>query len=215
MNNLVGKRIKEKRKENNLTQKELAALVNVSPQVISNWERGYTPEIGNEDLLSLSKALKTPADYLLGNSNHSDMPSNSYSVGEMYRVPVIGQIPAGSPCMIFESVEEYEDIPRSWLNGHPEEYFVLDVKGDSMEGARIFDGDRALMHKQPSFENGQICDVGLINDPTEHYATLKYVYQIDSEYVELVPDNPKYARLKVKRIDICIYGILKYSFRRH
>lgn len=138
-----------------------------------------------------------------------------YKAGEMYRVPVVGKIPAGAPCRAFENIEDYEAIPREWLNGHPEEYFVLNVEGDSMEGARIFDGDRALLRKTPDFENGQICAVGIINDPTEHYATLKHVHSIDATYVELIPDNPKYPRIKIERKNICIYGILKKIIRNY
>lgn len=64
--NIVAERIRYTRKEKHMTQKELATAVNVSPQVISNWERGYTPEIGDTDLLNLSLALNVSTDYLLG-----------------------------------------------------------------------------------------------------------------------------------------------------
>ena len=68
--NIVSNRIRSQRKEKNMTQKDLATAVNVSPQVVSNWERGYTPEIGNDDLLSLSIALGVTTDYLLGIVDH-------------------------------------------------------------------------------------------------------------------------------------------------
>lgn len=68
--NIVADRIRAKRKEKHMTQKELAAAINVSPQVISNWERGYTPEIGNADLLNLAIALRVTTDYLLGIVEH-------------------------------------------------------------------------------------------------------------------------------------------------
>lgn len=63
----IGKRIKQSRKEKNLTQTELAKLVNVSSQVISNWEREYTSP-NNDDIARLSKALEVSADYLIGNT---------------------------------------------------------------------------------------------------------------------------------------------------
>jgi transcriptional regulator with XRE-family HTH domain len=69
----IGVRIKEKRKQNNFTQKKLADLVSVSPQVISNWERGYTDPDHN-DVKRLADALDVSADYLLGKS---DAPSPS------------------------------------------------------------------------------------------------------------------------------------------
>ncbi|MBU3569225.1 helix-turn-helix transcriptional regulator [Priestia aryabhattai] len=69
----IGVRIKERRKQNNFTQKKLADLVSVSPQVISNWERGYTDPDHN-DVKRLADALDVSADYLLGKS---DTPSPS------------------------------------------------------------------------------------------------------------------------------------------
>lgn len=70
----IGKRIKKLRQEKGFTQKELGDLVNVSPQVISNWERGYTPGIDHDDVLKLADALGTSTDYLLG---RTDNPSST------------------------------------------------------------------------------------------------------------------------------------------
>lgn len=60
----VGQRIRKLRKENNWTQPQLASRVNVSPQVISNWERGYTrPDA--DDVARLAKVFNVKADYIL------------------------------------------------------------------------------------------------------------------------------------------------------
>ena len=61
-------RIKKQRQKLRYTQRELADKVNVSPQVISNWERGYT-EPSAEDINKLSEILQTSTDYLLGRTN--------------------------------------------------------------------------------------------------------------------------------------------------
>lgn len=61
----VGERIKEQRKLIRYTQKMLADKVSVSPQVISNWERGYT-EPSADDISRLSEVLPCSSDYLLG-----------------------------------------------------------------------------------------------------------------------------------------------------
>ncbi|SES03284.1 helix-turn-helix domain-containing protein [Salipaludibacillus aurantiacus] len=64
----IGEKIKERRKFKRWKQVELANRVNVSPQVISNWERGYThPD--HTDVSKLSDALECSADYLLGRSD--------------------------------------------------------------------------------------------------------------------------------------------------
>lgn len=65
MSEVIGFRIREQRKKMNLTQKQLADKVSVSPQVVSNWERGYT-EPSADDISRLSEVLDCPGDYLLG-----------------------------------------------------------------------------------------------------------------------------------------------------
>lgn len=66
-NNLVdiGKRIKEQRKKNKLTQEELAAQLLVSREKVNYWETG-SRDIKTGDLVALAKALNTTSDYLLG-----------------------------------------------------------------------------------------------------------------------------------------------------
>ena len=65
MNNLISKRIKELRKENGLSQIELAHLCQVKQSCVSKWERGATlPDI--EMVITLTKILHTSSDYLLG-----------------------------------------------------------------------------------------------------------------------------------------------------
>lgn len=61
----IGSRIKSKRNEMRLKQTELAKLVNVSSQVISNWERGYT-DPNHDDVARLADALGCSTDYLHG-----------------------------------------------------------------------------------------------------------------------------------------------------
>ncbi|QPA60650.1 helix-turn-helix domain-containing protein [Lysinibacillus sphaericus] len=67
MSDIIGSRIKEQRKNKHYTQLQLAKKISVSPQVISNWERGYT-EPSAEDIARLSEVLSCPSDYLLGKS---------------------------------------------------------------------------------------------------------------------------------------------------
>lgn len=237
-----GKYLKKLRVKRNLTTRQLEIQSGVSNSYISQIENGKRGIPKPNILKKLFPILRVPyeelmkaAGYLKQNETivklidgEMIVTDNQYKflkgvsniVGEisdreMYRVPIIGQIPAGVPCLAEVDIQGYEDIPRSWLNGHPENFFVLMVKGDSMEGARIFDGDSALIYKQPTFENGQICAVAILDDMNEQYATLKRVYDLDSQYVELVPENPKYSRRKVERKNIKIYGILRKIIRNY
>lgn len=76
----IGLRIRTKRKKNRFTQIELAKLVSVSSQVISNWERGYS-DLSSEDVARLADALNCSTEYLLGKTiqekdKHSDSINN-------------------------------------------------------------------------------------------------------------------------------------------
>lgn len=64
----VGSRIKKLRNEIRLTQKQVADKVNVSSQVVSNWERGYT-DPSHDDIRALSEVLNCSSDYLLGKTD--------------------------------------------------------------------------------------------------------------------------------------------------
>ena len=65
MINKFAERLKEIRKENNISQIELAELCNVQQSCVSKWERGITlPDA--EMIVVLCKVLRVSADYLLG-----------------------------------------------------------------------------------------------------------------------------------------------------
>lgn len=61
----ISERIKFYRKENGFTQKELGARINKSAQVISNWERGYTVSINQDDILNLANVFGVPVEKLV------------------------------------------------------------------------------------------------------------------------------------------------------
>ena len=208
--------IKTERLKKGLTQEELSKIVGVTQQAVAKWESGRTmPDTAL--FPTLAALFDIPLNRLFGVAETGKLPAiplNADDRPAFYRVPVIGRIPAGSPALALESFESYEDIPSSWLKNQPEEFFILNVAGDSMEGARIFDGDKALIRRQSCFNNGQICAVGITGDE-EEYATLKYVYELDEQFVELVPDNPKYRRKKVPRPRVRIYGVLTMTYRQH
>lgn len=75
VNGSIGSRIKKFRKQQRLTQKQLAVLVDVSPQVISNWERDYSSPSSN-DIAKLSNALGCSSDSILNGSDLSDILEN-------------------------------------------------------------------------------------------------------------------------------------------
>ena len=96
------------------------------------------------------------------------------------RIPVVGVVTAGVPILATENTEGY--IPWDGESG----CFVLRVRGDSMIGAGILDGDKVVVRPQPDAENGQIV-VALLDDS----ATVKRLKKTGRD-VWLMPENPSY-----------------------
>ena len=96
------------------------------------------------------------------------------------RIPVVGVVTAGVPILATENFEGY--IPWDGESG----CFVLRVRGDSMIGAGILDGDKVVVRPQPDAENGQIV-VALLDDS----ATVKRLKKTGRD-VWLMPENPSY-----------------------
>ena len=94
------------------------------------------------------------------------------------RIPVVGVVTAGVPILATENIEGY--IPWDGESG----CFVLRVRGDSMIGAGILDGDKVVVRPQPDAENGQIV-VALLDDS----ATVKRLKKTGRD-VWLMPENP-------------------------
>ena len=105
--------------------------------------------------------------------------TTSFSGGS---VPILGRVTAGQPILAYE--EDCGRLPYKTRN--PGEDFALLVRGDSMIGAGILDGDYVVVHKQPTANNGEIV-VALIEDE----ATVKRLSRKNGE-VWLLPENPDY-----------------------
>lgn len=89
----TGVRIKELRKKKGWKQAELGKRVNVSSQVISNWEREYTA-ISHGDIIRLAEALETSTDYLLMKTDNPDGKSED---DEIQKSIIIDKIKAEFP----------------------------------------------------------------------------------------------------------------------
>jgi repressor LexA len=102
------------------------------------------------------------------------------------RLPMLGNIACGEPIYAEEEHESYVAADSS-LDAD----FCLRAQGDSMTGARIYDGDIVFIRSQDAVDNGEIAAV-IINDE----ATLKRVYYYpEEEKLILSPENPRYAPL--------------------
>ncbi len=112
-------------------------------------------------------------------------------------VPVLGKVPAGKPLLSEENIEGILSIPDDMGSG---KLFALQVKGDSMIGAGILDGDKVIVKQQGTAENGEIV-CAMINGE----ATLKRFFKKDG-VITLKAENDKYAPITVSEGEFRIAG---------
>ena len=99
------------------------------------------------------------------------------------RIPLVGDVAAGSPILAQENIEEYLTFDTGGRTG---EHFALRVRGESMLYAGILPGDLVVVHRQENFRNGDIV-VALFEDE----ATVK-TYHMERGHLWLLPENPAY-----------------------
>ncbi len=110
---------------------------------------------------------------------------NSSDASLPVSIPVMGRIAAGTPIEAIQNHSHTITVPPEMLGAG--EHFALEVRGDSMIDAGIFDGDTVLIHKQPTASNGEIV-VALVDDEE---ATLKRLRRKGNS-VALEAANPAY-----------------------
>ena len=122
-------------------------------------------------------------------------------------VPLVGRIAAGHP---IEAIETPEDlaVPAALLG--PGEHFALQVVGDSMIEAGIFDGDYALIRKAEEARDGEIV-VALIDNQE---ATLKY-FRKEKGMIRLDPANSLHEPQLYLPSRVRIQGRLAGLLRRY
>ncbi len=120
--------------------------------------------------------------------------------GSIY-LPLLGRVPAGPLNYAAEEVEEWVPVPPGL--GGPGAAFMLRVKGDSMTGDHIQDGDLLVVNPATSPREGDIV-VAVVDGE----ATVKHLHLPGREggEVELRPSNPDYDPIRVRAEDVHIVG---------
>ena len=119
-----------------------------------------------------------------------------HAMGELLQIPVVGRIMAGSPLPLPSSdfsyfdAESMVDVASSLLpsNEHDSKLFALEVQGDSMIDAMIYEGDIVIMKQVQSANKGEMVAVWLLD---QEETTLKYYYPEENGRVRLQPANPR------------------------
>ena len=217
----LGELIKKYRAENSMSMQAFADASGLSKAYIQQLENNLNPKTGEAIIPSADTFSKVAAAMHISLSDiirqvDENQPialaslivaeearkiidpatiSNLHTPGA-YRVPILGEICAG------DGVFTEEDF-KGWffLDGTIKCDYVLEVKGDSMEDAGIFDGDRVMILRTYDYF-GKICAV-VIRDTNE--AVLKPV-DATSDKLVLTSYNKKYEPMIYEEQDVLIVG---------
>ena len=217
--NQINKPDKEFVMEGNLTDKQKQVLEFIRKSLK---ERGYPPTVREICKGIGVSSTSTVHGYLarLEKKNYiqrestknrsivivDDSPSDSnvlsYSA-DVANIPIVGTVTAGEPILAVENIEDHFPIPIQKIGQGV--HFMLQISGDSMIEAGIFDGDYVLVREQNDARNGDFV-VALIDDS----ATVKTFYR-EKDHIRLQPENPALLPIRVKSVSIL--GIVKGVFR--
>lgn len=182
---MLQSKLRELRRARHLTLDDLAKALGTSRQTIHRYENGTISNIPPEKVELLARALGTTPAQLMGWEESYSKYDNVIPISTR-AIPMLGEIACGEPIYAEEEHETYFAADSS-LDAD----FCLRAHGDSMTGARIYDGDIVFIRSQNSVDNGEIAAV-IINDE----ATLKRVYFYPDEgKLVLSPENPRFAPL--------------------
>jgi repressor LexA len=190
-------------KNETLTQKQSNVLKSIYEFIMDN---GYPPSIRDiAGILGFSSpkgagdhlAVLEKKGYLQKNSSARSIKltgkslwylgvTNPSAEKNIDYLPLLGSIAAGKPIFAEENVQDYIPVPAQ-IMGKTKGQFLLKVKGDSMSGDHIIDGDTIIIRIQNSAENGDIV-VALVGNE----AVVKRFYKRDDGVIELRSSNPLY-----------------------
>lgn len=168
-------------------------------------ENGYTPsvrEIGQECGIKSTATVHTYLERLRekGYLTKTDRKKRSVSVGKGsgVSIPLIGTVTAGQPIFAYENYEDYYTFPTGEFKG--DELFMLRVSGTSMIDAGIMNGDKIIVRRQPTAENGEIV-VAMVDDA----ATVKRFYHKNGQII-LHPENEALSDMVFAENEVVILG---------
>ena len=227
-----GELIRKYRKIRSLTQEALAFELNVSKAYISSVENGQK-SISLNQLLKFASALDIPSreidcirkgkggadskkcefdELIRAKENLEKFLSEQGMTGggtDVRMVPVVGEIPAGTPLDTFEDAVDLAQshFPVPVGEVRHSRCFFLKVSGDSMIDIGIHEGDLVLVDP----EDREISGVGRVMAiEVDGEVTLKTVLRLDDKKIRLVPENSRYAPIEVnlKRQRVRIIGAI-------
>jgi repressor LexA len=153
-----------------------------------------SPNAAEEHLKALAR--KGAIEMIPGTSRGIRLP-------EPPGLPIVGRVAAGNPILAEQNIEDHVDIPAGFFR--PRADFLLRVRGDSMRGIGILDGDLLAVHRTPEAANGQVV-VARVDDEV----TVKRFQRTRArQRVLLLPENDDFSPIEVDltRQDFHIEGL--------
>lgn len=183
----------------NIKPIELSEKTGIDKSKISSYMSGRY-KAKQDGVYLLAQALNVSEVWLMG----YDVPMESIPIKKIdkIKIPVLGKVKAGYDYLAQENIIGYESIDNV---SDPENYYALQVTGDSMEPL-FSDGDIAIVHKQEDFDSGNTCII-LVNGDE---ATVKKVVKMD-DGIDLIAMNPYYpvrhfTKNEMNKIPVKIIG---------
>ena len=176
-------------------------------------EHGYPPSVreicAEMDLRSPSTVhahlKKLQEGGYLEPSDHKSRALTPVSGPSMVpRVPILGRVTAGLPILAVEEHIGYVPFEPAAGGG---EYYALRIRGDSMTGAGILDGDLVIVRQDAQARSGDIV-IALLEDE----ATCKTL-NLTQDGVWLMPENPAYP--PINGTGCQILGVVKAVYREY
>ena len=168
-------------------------------------ENGYTPSVREIAQECNIKSTATVHSYISrlqdkGYLNKTENKKRAVAIGKSggVNIPLIGTVTAGQPIFAYENYEDYYTFPTGEFKGN--ELFMLRVQGTSMIDAGIMNGDKIIVRRQSTAENGEIV-VALVEDA----ATVKRFYKRNGQIV-LHPENEALSDMIYEDGEVSILG---------
>ncbi len=168
-------------------------------------ENGYTPSVREIAKECGIKSTATVHSYLakLQDKGYLTKATNkkrsvTFSKSSGVSIPLIGTVTAGQPIFAYENYEDYYTFPVGEFKG--EDLFMLRVEGTSMIDAGIMNGDKIIVRRQNTAENGEIV-VAMVEDS----ATVKRFYRKKGQII-LHPENESLSDMIFNDGEVSILG---------
>lgn len=199
--------LRNRRKELELTMKEVADACGVSEATVSRWESGNIGDMKRSRISALANILKISPSLIVGFADNEKL----YDQLEMtyIKVPLYGDISCGTGAFVDDNILDYVAMPDNWLNPN-KEYFAQVAKGDSMIEAGIDDGDIIIFEKTNVIEDGKIGCFCI----DKNVATCKKIKK-GSTFIQLIPANRNYDPIviDIENQNFRIIGLLEKSIK--